>query len=256
MRIFSDESCVTSNDGEYLIIGALSCDQETAKAIRKAIQKLNIEKNKKSEYHFTKVGDKRGNVKNYQDFCDIFLQFYQQKRSYQTGLEIEKMYRRLCFDALLVKHEKIDHLQFSQGDIQMGFFRFYYSLLAQTIQKYYSDQQDIVITIDKIDLKKPDLITNLHQRLNNIIPVKSLNPQNSTAEPLLQLADVITGMISFRWNRWEQTAESNLSKRNQSKREVIEYFEGKLGFSLRNTTYAYRSFNIWELDLQEMQKTP
>jgi hypothetical protein len=249
MRIFGDESCVTSNDGEYLVIGALSCDKETAKDIRKKIYELNRIKGKTSEYHFTDVGNKRGNTKNYQDFLDIFIAAYKQKRTYQTGLEEKRYYRHLCFDALLIEHDKIDHSQFSDGDHQMGFFRFYYTLLETVIKKHYHNQDNVVITIDKIDLKKPELIINLKERLDTIVVIDSLNPQDSTDEPLLQLADVITGMISFKWNRWEKS-EMFPSVRNQAKKEVVEYFEANSGISLKTTTFHAKSFNIWQLKLK------
>jgi len=248
MRIFSDESCVTSNDGRYLVIGALSCDKEIAKNIRRQIKELNILKHKKSEYHFTKVGDKN-NVKDYQDLLEIFITCYHERRCYRTGLQEEKYYRNICFDALVIEHDRIDHFKFSNGDHQMGFLRFYHTLLKTVIIKHYNSENDVVITIDKIDFKKPELLLNLKQRLNMISNIKSLNPQDSAEETLLQLADVITGMISFKWNRWEGSLKQP-SKRSQAKIDVIKYFEAKLGISLTETTYPTRSFNIWELSLK------
>lgn len=76
-------------------------------------------------------------------------------------------------------------------------------------------------------------------------PVKALEKQNSKAELMLQMADVILGLVSFSWNK--PPGES--SPRLDAKRSVVQYAVEKYKVDFSKTTYKNCSFNIWNLKL-------
>lgn len=260
MRIYADESCTQSNDGDYMVIGAITCDQETDKEIRNAIKSFNLSIEKTSEYHFSKIRKPR-TVQHYKSYCDIFFDFYNQKREYKCGLSTPRIYRRICFDALVIEHSKIDHQRFSYGDSQLGFFKFYHTLLCHITKKHYCSTKSFLVTIDDITLKRPTTLTDLHTRLlfslvqfseinlfngNCITPIQPIQPQDSKVDTLLQMADVMVGAVAFAWNRSAELSSSPIN----AKREVVQHIESKLGRKLSEVNYPNRSFNIWRLDMQ------
>lgn len=245
MRIFADESCTQPNDGGFMVIGCLTCDSETAADFRKEIGLLNSKISKQSEYHFANIGKHR-TACHYKQLCDIFFDFHNQKCSYKRGLDKARYYRRVCFDAIIIDHKKTDHVKFSAGDSQIGFFRFYKTILLHIVKKHYNNA-DLIITMDEITLKKTFILSDLHQQMNKKLGdrniIAKLQKQDSKAELLLQVADVLTGAVAFAWNR----QECSLSTRNQAKLSVVQHIESRLGRSLTRLDSPGRSFNIWQL---------
>lgn len=252
MRIYTDESCTQADQGKVMLIGGVICDEETAKEIRQAIKSLKEDLGLAHdfEFHFAKM--KPSQVGTYKKFCDIFCEFYAQKTPYKRGVKEPRIYRRICFEGLLITHAKINHLQFSDGDAELGFFRFYYTLLTHVLQKHYDAERPFHIVIDAINTKNRQVIPNLHQRLNYFAlpgilePVKLLHRQDSRAELLLQMSDVILGCVSFAWNK----LPTQSSKIIDAKREVVRHLEIKLAKNLSEPTYFAHSFNVWELKMQ------
>ncbi|MEJ6486311.1 DUF3800 domain-containing protein [Nostoc punctiforme UO1] len=252
MRIYTDESCTQADQGNYMLIGGIVCDKETSKEIRKAIQTLINHHGLPNgfEFHFADITSNK--IEIYKKFCDIFFDFYSQKCSYQRGIKQTRTYRRICFEGMLISHAKIDHFRFSQGDRELGFFRFYYTLLAHTLSKHHFAERQFHATIDAINTKDPKMVPNLHQRLKTsclpevVEPIKTVHRQDSKAELLLQMADVMLGSVSFAWNK----LPTDTSKRIEAKREVFQHVENKLGKILSKPTHPASSFNIWELNMQ------
>lgn len=253
MRIYTDESCTQADQGSHMLIGGIICDKETSKEMRKAVQRLLdnyqglIPNN--FEFHFSHMKPDQVNI--YMKLCDIFFDFFQEKCLYKRGLKQSRTYRRACFEAMVIEHAKIDHNRFSGGDRELGFFQFYYTLLAHTIKKHYIPDNQFHITIDAISTKNPQMLPNLHRRLNSCClpeiepPICNINKQNSKAELMLQMTDVILGCISFTWNKKLVTS----NPRNDAKRTVSQYVESKLGKPLTQPSYYAESFNIWEIEL-------
>lgn len=252
MRIYTDESRTQAQQGLYMVIGGIVCDKETSKELRRAIQLLKTKHNLKNtfEFHFSNIDSSK--IEIYKELCDIFCLFYTQKCTYKRGIHKKNTYRRICFEGLLITHAKIDHTKFSQGDPELGFFRFYYTLLANTLQKHYFESRQFHITIDDIHTKDPKMVSKLQIRLEKSClpdvqnPIKTVQPQDSKAELLLQMADIILGCVSFAWN----TLPTSTSKNIDAKREIVEYLEIKLGINLSEITHPNNSFNIWKLDMQ------
>jgi len=247
MRIYADESCTQANDGSFMVIGCLTCDSETASDLRREISRLNAKISKQSEYHFSNISKTR-TAEHYKELCDIFFDFHSQKCSYKRGLYQQKCYRKICFDAILIRHEKIDHHKFSDGDSQIGFFRFYKTLLLHVVKKHYCNSE-FLITIDEITLKKTFMLTDLQHQMNAQLgsnsAIAKLQKQDSKADSLLQMADVLTGAVAFAWNR----QECNPNTRNNSKLLVVQHIEARLDRSLATLNHPNRSFNVWQLEM-------
>ena len=257
MRIYADESCTQADQGDYMVIGGITCSKDTSKEIRKKINKLLSNNNlgKNFEFHFSQIKTKEIDI--YKKLIDIFSEFYSKKNNYKSGINQSKIYREICFDSILIEQSKIDHNLFNNGDAELGFFRFYYHLLSSTVNKYYVNGKEFHITIDAIRTKNPKMVPNLQKRLfksvNNLSPnpVKMVQRQDSRAEVLLQMTDVILGCVSFKWNRETKICQNTkLNAKNLAKREVYNYLEKNLKIDLLKETIPGRSFNIWKLKLQ------
>ncbi len=254
MRIYTDESRTKADQGPFMLIGGIICDKETSKEIRQDIKLLKTNPNLPAEFefHFAKIQPRY--IEFYKKLVDVFFNFYDPKCQDKRGLEKQKTYRKLCFEALLIPHEKIDHHKFSGGDAELGFFQFYYTLLAHSIKKHHVAGKKFHVTIDAINTRNHQMVPNLHKRLNSCClpsftdPVLTVHRQNSKAELLLQMADVILGSVSFTWNKLP-TVTNMSNETMKAKREVAQYVETKLGKSLSKKTYHTASFNIWELNL-------
>jgi hypothetical protein len=94
------------------------------------------------------------------------------------------------------------------------------------------------------------MVPNLHKRLLNLRfnppPKIILSRQDSKAEKLLQITDVLLGCVSFYWN----VSPEQSSKYLDLKREIAEYASNKLNIDFLKETYPSRSFNIWKLALK------
>lgn len=171
MRIYTDESCTKADQGPFMLIGGIICDKKTSKEIRQDIKLLRTDLNLPAEFEFHFANIQLKYVEAYKKLVDVFFNFYKLKCQYQRGLEETRTYRELCFEAMLIPHAKIDHHKFSGGDAELGFFQFYYTLLAHSIRKHYVADQKFRVTIDAINTKNPHVVPNLQKRLNVRIQV-------------------------------------------------------------------------------------
>ena len=249
------------------MISAITLERETANQIRKKINSLKTNL-PQSEFHFTKLT--RNTIYQYKQLIDLFFEYYQQKDSQKRGISKPRSYRKLAFDALLVEHQKIDNVTFNDGDAKLGFLRFYKTLLEFLIKKYYLQGQNFNIVPDDINLKKGLLTINEHEiqlegfqsvrhlinenfELENGVPniIHQIQKQQSHSEPLLQLTDVILGLLKCKFNDSKLTG----SNREKARREVLSYFEQRCeeaGIKLAlGNMYPYRSFNLWEFNAAE-----
>jgi hypothetical protein len=251
MRIYADESCTRANQGLYMVIGGIICDKETVKLIRKEINQLKKDENLPSdfEFHFSQM--KVDNVELYKKLIDIFFKFYFEKCDIKRGINEQRFYRKICFEALLIEHNKIDHNLYSAGNSELGFFRFYYQLLFYSVKKHYVKGKQFHITIDRINTTDKKIVHDLQSRLFNELiditpnPIQNLQKQDSKAELMLQMADVILGLVSFSWNKLPGESSTRLD----AKRSVVEYAIDKHKVDYSKTTYKTCSFNIWNLQL-------
>lgn len=251
MRIYADESCTKSNQGLYMVIGGIICDKETVKLVRKKINQLKKDKNlpPNFEFHFSQM--QVNHVEIYKQLIDIFFEFYCDKCDVKRGVCEQRIYRKVSFEALLIEHSKIDHNLYSAGNSELGFFRFYYQLLFYSVKKHYVEGKQFHITIDRINTTDKKIVHNLQSRLfKDLIhitpnPIQNLQKQNSKAELMLQMADVILGLVSFSWNKPPGKSSSRLD----AKRSVVQYAVDKYKMDFSKTTYKTCSFNIWNLQL-------
>lgn len=267
ITIYADETCTHQSQGKYLIISAITLKQQIAKDIRKRINSLKTNL-PQSEFHFTKVT--KNTVNQYKQLVDLFFEYYNQKDSHKQGISKPKAYRQITLDALFVEHQKIDNVTFNDGDAKLGFLRFYKTLLEFLVKKYYLQGESFYIFPDDINLKKGLLTINEHEiqlegfqsvrhlinenfELENGVPniINQIQKQQSHSEPLLQLIDVLLGILKCKFN------DSNLtgSNREKARREVLSYFEqrceeARIKLDL-GKMYPYRSFNLWEFNSME-----
>jgi hypothetical protein len=266
MVVYADETCTHSSHGKYMIISAITLEKDIASDLRKQINTLS-KKLPQSEFHFSKMTPSTVDI--YKKIVDLFFDFYDQKQNQKRGIEKLKTYRKICFDAIIIEHKKVNHPRFNQGDEKLGFLRFYKTLLKFIVKKYYRENETFYIVPDDLHLKKGLLLIEVEKKfiegfdsvqhlinldfqqdygVHNVI--NKIQKQNSKAEPLLQMIDVILGLVMYNFNG----CNYQNSNRGKAKQDVLLYFQQKctqrkIKLSL-DTISSYRSFNLWLLKLQ------
>jgi len=150
----------------------------------------------------------------------------------------------LHFRVILVDHPRVRYDDFHDGDLELGFYKFYYQLLWQWFEEGY----EYLILLDYKNNRGADRFVNLRDVLGNKAKslgarIKDLTVIRSTESHILQVCDLFTGAVATSYN--------NDFREASAKRELEGYVADKLEWSsLRAATNKdFRKFNIFKIDL-------
>ena len=148
----------------------------------------------------------------------------------------------ITFKCIVIDTHILDYKKYSNGDKELGFYKFYFNLISRNIcvptNSYW-------LYTDELNTRKPtrldtlQIVTNRWCKKNrNCEPLKKVEPRNSAKEDLIQMADLLLGAVGHDWN---------CSSINKSKALFAKYVASNLG---RNdlhfrSTPSERKLNIW-----------
>lgn len=190
-NIYCDESCHIENDHKpFMFLGSVSCAYPQVRRHGKRINELKKEYNFFAEIKWSNVSVSK--IRFYMDLVDYF---------FDTNLK----YRTI---GVKKDHIRCEDFNSSYDDF---YYKMYYQLLNYHIDtlNFYNVYLDI----------KDTLSANKVNRLRDILNVKYgvfRNIQNIRSEesPLMQLADFLTGAISYNAN--------DIEHKNTEKVQIIE----------------------------------
>ena len=184
INIYCDESCHLPNDeSNVMVLGALSCPENKKNNIYKEIRQIKARylADSKIEIKWSKVSTSKFKL-----FDELIRYFFSNKN--------------LKYRAVIAKNKsKLNHGIFNQNDYDLWYYKMYYLLLDKIC---YPDRT-YKIFIDIKDTKGGPRVRKLHDVLcNNIYDFKKdiildVNQVNSNRSDLLQVADILTGAISY-----------------------------------------------------------
>lgn len=225
-EVYCDESCIEAlfdkSSHDYTVIGGIWIPAESRYEIKKKLISIKTRYNKMGELKWNKVSPATKDM--YKEIIDLFFNTY-----------------NIRFRAITVKTKLVDNQFFNKGSGELGFYKFYFQL----IQKWLIEGNSYKIFLDyKVNAQKTriqDLCRILrYSTTANVELTQSLPSEQSI---LIQLADVLTGVVSSAFNNSNDTKES--------KREVREHVERYLGHRIVATPPSEQKFNVFDINLRK-----
>lgn len=232
-HIYCDESC--QNAHKYLVISAIYCDPTTAKNLAKSITTIQEKHGSSGELKWSKI--KRLNIDMYDEIYQLLA-----KLAYENHIQI-------C--ALVVDTTKADHKKYSNGDADLGFTKFLFTMLynfASRKSKHnnyfvYLDDRTTKHTTEKLR----ETLNTKSSRLLECSPFRIVEFADSATSKVIQAADLISGIVAYEANMKHLALNASDHKKEILRRAKSHF---KLHtFGRPTSTYLRSIFNIWFLKM-------
>lgn len=183
IHIYCDESCHLENDGmQAMVLGALWCPADKRKALSRKIKALKAAHGLPATFEIKWVKVSPGKLSFYQALLDLFFD------------EPELNFRGL----VVPEKQKLDHARFGQSHDE-----FYYKQWYTLLNRLIAPENRYRIFLDMKDTQGQRKIAKLHDVLCNASYdfdrniIESIEQVQSHDVPLLQLADLLIGALSY-----------------------------------------------------------
>lgn len=181
-NVYCDESChLISNDGKYMLIGAVYCPKNKVKKTNEYIEHLkeNYNISNKIELKWNKIDKKTEKL-----YLDIINYFFNNDD--------------LKFRVIVIDKTKLDHEKYNQTENEF-YHKTYYEMLKYIIipgnsYNIYPDIKDTnsyyyhQVMLDYLRIKMSD---------KNKKTIKKVQPIRSYEAPILQINDILIGALSY-----------------------------------------------------------
>ncbi|MDF1717488.1 MAG: DUF3800 domain-containing protein [Antarcticimicrobium sp.] len=225
--VYCDESRHTGGaDCKYAVIGGLWVARERRDAISKELRGLKTANDVSAELKWSKVS--RLKLEPYKRVVDYYWDC-----------------PHLHYRAIVVDQDTVDYKSFHDGDMELGFYKFYYEML----EKWLLAGNDYNILLDFKNNSNARRLPVLRRMLHNYCNARGASVSNLTSidskqSNLSQVCDLFTGALS---------ADANGLPTGSPKHELIKYMEHRRGvspLSARSTSPAMGKFNVFRIALR------
>lgn len=208
---YMDESChLLNNDSKYMVLGAIACPKKKTANISHKIKILKKEYGFDADFEIksTKISPSKS------AFYKALIEFFLNEKD-------------LCFRAIIVDKDLLEHKKFNQTHDD-----FYYKMVYYLFRYFLWGHNNYIYT-DYKDSMSYEKSQKVASYLNNEWSLRQHNykfsaqPINSKESNILQLADLLIGLTTY--NARGLTSSS-------IKRELIDYIEKQSQVSLLVTT--------------------
>jgi hypothetical protein len=242
-NIYCDESCHLPNDNSnVMVLGAIKCDENKKTEIYHDIREIKKKHGISTwtEIKWTKVSQSK--LELYKELIDYFFK------------NINLSFR--CIVA--TSKSSLNHERFNNGNYDDWYYKMYYHLLLPFFGKMnntvgHDDDFNYRVFIDikdtqggpKVKKLKEVLIKGINKEqlpgLSNQHYLKDIHQINSRESELLQLADLLIGIITFYYRGFHFDVKSS-----KGKRELINHCFIKHKLTLyQSTNVSEEKFNIF-----------
>lgn len=158
------------------------------------------------------------------------------------------------FQCIVIDQHKLNIRSYHNGDWDMCFYKLLYPLLVRRIASYAAPEEDVHIILDHRNTKKYDLLEFRDvlangvrkQRPKSAPRVRSVQYRDSKEEPLLQIADYLTGAVCFHQNNRHLLKNASTAKIAASSKIALQLGENDLCMKNRRD----ERFGIWTINLK------
>lgn len=218
-NFYCDESCHLENDGQpYMLIGYVSSAYNQVKMHSQNIRQIKEEHGVFSEVKWSKLS--KSAYPLYNELIEYF---------FATDLQ---------YRAIVIDKSKLRHADFSQ-DHDDFYYKMYFQLLSKKLVPEYGHN----IYLDIKDTRSAKKVNGLRSFLSsNLIHVRNLQNIRSHESELMQLADIITGALSYHLRGLDQVIAKN---------KIIEKIQQHCKLPLtQSTPRDHQKFNLFFIDLK------
>jgi hypothetical protein len=237
LNVYADESCKDAH--RYLVIGGLAIEHACCSAVEARLKEVRGLHNNDGEVKWTKTT--RYKLPFYKAFVDVFFE--------------HSANSLIHFHALYVDTRTFNHKAWNRGDPEIGFHKLIYQLLLHRVGRRYGDMHRLYVHLDKRatrhhpDSMLPMLNADLARRWGIASdPFRRITFQDSASSDLIQLNDLLIGMVGYLRNAHHRTPDCAAHKK-----ELAWYIVGRaraLEHPLElNSRHAQR-FAIWPFAFQ------
>lgn len=227
-NVYCDEShpdllASKNSSANFLLIGSLWMLKEDRDLFKNSLHALREKHKIGPEFKWEKISPSRLAF-----YKDLISWFWEQED-------------RLRFRCIVVDKKKVDLFQYHQNDQELGFYKFYYQLLDHWI----ADFNNYDIFCDFKTNRRRDRLHILKlclDRVNLSARVRTVQSTRSNESVLIQLVDVLTGLISSSFN--------NSCGPKSAKRELISFFEKLLKKPILPSNISEKKCNIFKIDFE------
>jgi hypothetical protein len=235
---YTDESGI-SKPNRYMVIGGIILKQAFAKDFEKKINDYRNDNNMHAELKWKKVSIQK--IGEYINFVNLI-----------SGCKEYVHYKCLVVDQSKLKHKK-----YNEGDQIIGYYKFLYQLVIHCFGRYFENGDKCYLRIDQryVNYSLDEFKTILNSGLRKKYPsiksnvIMSVEPRNSKLCNMIQVADILTGGISFCLNReYLEKYTDHLSKdKIELSKLICNAWE--IANPLINTPVRKTDFSIWHFRL-------
>lgn len=225
--VYCDESypdlfSTNKSNRNYIVIGSLWLQCENRKQFKEQIHELRDKHHIGGEFKWKKISPSK-----FDFYKDLIAWFFHKGDN-------------LRFRCIVINKNEVNLEIFHRNDAELGFYKFYY----QVLNHWILDNNNYNIFCDYKKNRRNDRWEILKECLKNsnisslINNVQAINSQDSV---LIQLVDVLTGVVSRKFNY-------NIN--GSIKDQLISYTEDFITKPINATSISEKKFNIFKIKLE------
>ena len=225
IEVYCDESgleALTRKDAHnYTGIGSLWMPSGFRSEFKESMNEIKAKHNVKGELKWQKVSP-------------AFINLYKEVINYFF------ITKELRFRIIIIESSIVDNIRFHDKDAELSFYKFYYQLLHHWILDFnaYNIFLDFKVSRNKGRLK---ILKDVLNASNITSDIKQLQALQSNESMGIQLADVLTGLV---------TAKFNLKTKSNAKNELINTVEKYIKKPIAHTPKHEEKLNVFKINLQ------
>jgi hypothetical protein len=235
MKAFCDESSI---DGQpHFLIGSVWVPNNEESRIRRIFDEFRKTPGLQSAvFKWTSVVDKDPWWTVYRGWIDTFCHL-----SAKGSLE---------YRCIIVPTAGIDHKTYNNGDPEAGFYKFYYQLLYHRMRRsaeyhyaYLASRGETPSDVDQL----ARILNNALHKQRTGARVLSVNARAEREDTLIQLADLLTGAVSYHVHKRHLKPDAKKAKKDLAHSLARQLKRSSLAEA---SAPNERRFNVWHFKLR------
>lgn len=224
-EVYCDESgleaLTNKSEHRFTAIGSIWLPAENREQLKQELNAIKARYNIKGELKWNKISP-------------AYMALYRDVLTYFFKAE------HIRFRVIMIEAEKADALSFHNGDVELGFYKFYYHLLHHWLfdNNNYNIFIDLKVNRNKGRLNELKRLLEEANRTSTVAQVQGLPSEQSLG---IQLADVLTGIAAAKFNN---------KIVSPAKKELIQVVETLIGHPIEPTSKHEEKFNIFQIDME------
>jgi hypothetical protein len=231
MHVYADESCTSGN--RYLALGGIAVEENNVPSVLERLAVVRARHDTHGEVKWAKIS--KAKLDFYRAYVDVFFDLAANDH--------------LHFRALYVDTHTFKHHRYNGGDAEIGFNKLIYQLLLHKFGRAYGETFKIKVWLDDRTTKHDP--EDMRPMLNHDLarwnvpgnPFRQLRFRNSKECDLIQLNDLLVGVVGFKRNLHDKKPDCSANKTALAEHIVRRALENERPHRLNSR--AAKRFAVW-----------